>query len=54
MMNQPVNIEERNQNVLIIDFTFFALFGRGDDDVLQWEEICLFPGHTLKPSIRHQ
>ena len=43
MMNQPVNVKERINMVLIWDFTCRAFFGRGDDDdddVLHWEDIC--------------
>ena len=44
MMNQPVNVEERINMVLILDFTCRAFFGRGDDDVLHWENICFVSG----------
>ena len=44
MMNQPVNVEERNQHGLDLDFTCHAFFGRGDDAVLHWEDICFVSG----------
>ena len=44
MMNQPVNVEERNQHGLDMDFTCRAFFGQGDDDVLHWEDICFVSG----------
>jgi hypothetical protein len=34
MMNQPINM------VLTLDVTCCAFFGRGDDAVFQWEDIC--------------
>ena len=44
MMNQPVNVKERNQHGLYMDFTCRAFFDRGDDDVLHWEDICFVSG----------
>ena len=44
MMNQPINVENTINVVLILDFTCRAFFGRGDDDVLHWEDICFVSG----------
>jgi len=44
MMNQPVNVEERNQQGLDIGLHLPPFFGRGDDDVLHWEGICFVSG----------
>ena len=52
IMNQPVNVEERNQHGLDIGFTCRAFFGRedddddddDDDDVLHWEDIGFVSG----------
>ena len=44
MMNQPVNVEERNQHGLDIGFHLPRFFGRGDDVVLHWEDICFVSG----------
>jgi hypothetical protein len=44
MMNQPVNVEERTQHGLDLDFTCRAFFGRGDNAVLHWEDICFASG----------
>ena len=39
MMNQSVSVKEHNQHGL--DFTCRTLFGRGDDAVFHWEDICI-------------
>ena len=48
-MNQPVNVEERNQHALDIGLHLprFLLCSTG-------MTFALFPGHTHKPRIRHQ
>jgi len=38
MMNQPVSVEERNLHGLV--FTCRAFFGREDDAMFHWEDIC--------------
>ena len=38
MMNQPINM------VLTLDVTCCAFFGRGDDAVFHWEDICFVSG----------
>ena len=40
MMNQPINVEERSQCGLDIGLHLPRFLGRGDDDVLHWEDIC--------------
>jgi len=42
MMNQHINVKERNQHDL--DFTCRTFFGRGDDAVSHWEDICFVSG----------
>ena len=44
MMNQPVNVENAINMVLILDFACRAFFVRGDDDVLHWEDISFVSG----------
>jgi len=36
--------------VLTLDFICRAFFGQGDDAVFHWEDISLFPGHTINPA----
>jgi hypothetical protein len=47
IMNQPINVENAINTVLTFDFTFF---GRGDDAVFHWEDICFVPGQTVNPA----
>ena len=44
MMNQPVNVEDAINMVLILDFTCRAFFSRGDDVVLRWKDIWFVSG----------
>ena len=44
MMNQASMSKNAINMFLILDFTCRAFFGRGDDYVLHWEDICFVSG----------
>ena len=44
MMNQPVNVEECNQCGLDIGLHLPRFFGRRDDAVFHWDDICFVSG----------
>ena len=55
MMNQPVNVEERNQHGLDNWTSPAALYSVEEMMMCSTGRIfALFPGHTRKPSFRHQ
>ena len=55
MMNQPVNVEERNQNGLDTGLSPTALSSVEEMKMCSTgRTFALFPGHNRKPSIRHQ
>ena len=44
MMNQPVNVKERNQHGLDVGLHLPLFFGRGDDALFHWEDVCFVSG----------
>jgi hypothetical protein len=54
IMKQPVNVEEHNQHGLDIGTSYAALsFVEKMRPYSTGRTFALFPGHTLKPTIRH-
>ena len=56
MMNQPVSVEERNQHGLDIGFHLPRFLPSVEEMMMcsTGRTFAMFPGHTRKPSIRHQ